>query len=205
MYKHFMHEIRRAWRSGDLTSALFLEYNVEHLEYHGLDLLCDLRRIQPGKSSAMDYQRIVGQILAILFRPDLSHAHLEISNESGISRYDIVFLNKAQSGFWHDLKVTRGNAIVIFDAKNKNNLVPTDADQMLRYSSDWRGNVLFIVCRKPASKSFNARLCELLKEKKVCVLVISDSDLEEMLILKEQGNDPIQVIEKTFMKRIERT
>lgn len=54
-----------------------------------------------------------------MFTPQLDEPHLEVSNESGLSRYDIVFSNRAERGFWHDIKMSRGNFIGIFDAKNK--------------------------------------------------------------------------------------
>lgn len=191
------------WKNPFRISMLY-QYAIS-LQYNGHELLDELKEIQPGIKQAIEYQLHVARFLENLFESHLSQPHLEVINDSGISRYDIVFFNKSQHGFWHDLKVTRGNAIVIFDAKNKNDLVPADADQMLRYSSDWRGNVLFIVCRKPTSEAFKIRASALVKEKNVCILVLSDSDLEEMLLLKDQQNNPIQVIEKRFREIIEHT
>jgi hypothetical protein len=113
-----------------------------------------------------------------------------------------VFLNRAEKGFWHDIKVNWSNSLVIFDAKNKTELKPSDADQMLRYASAWRGNVLFLVCRKRQSKSFSLRTTEYLKEKRVCIIVLTDGDLEEMLDMKQQGSDPTVIIEKLFRELI---
>lgn len=112
-------------------------------------------------------------------------------------------MNSAMSGFWHDIKVSRGNSIVIFDAKNKLALRPADADQMLRYSSNWRGKVIFIVTRNEPSRSFLSRTADMLKEKQVCLLVLCDKHLEQMLALKEQGADPATVIEGMYRERIE--
>lgn len=163
----------------------------------------DLGKIKTGQKQAAEYQRLIAKILHETFTPQLDEPHLEVSNESGSSRYDIVFSNRAERGFWHDIKMSRGNFIVIFDAKNKNDLSPSDADQMLRYSSDWRGNVIFIVCRNSPSKSFNTRSADLLKEKGVCLIVLSDREIEEMYSLKQTGNDPTIVIERLFRERIE--
>lgn len=167
------------------------------------NVISELREIMPGHRNAAKYQQYVAKILHGLFSPHLDEPHFEVSNESGSSRYDIVFWNRAERGFWHDIKVSRGNSIVLFDAKNKKELVPSDADQMLRYSGDWRGHVIFIVCREKPSRSFVTRMADLLKEKGVCLIVVSDGELEEMQILKHQGEDPTTVIERLFRERIE--
>ena len=112
-------------------------------------------------------------------------------------------MNRAERGFWHDIKVSRENSIVIFDAKNKRELSPSDADQMLRYSGRWRGYVIFLVCRNKPSQSFNTRTADLLKVHGVCLIVLSDEELEAMYALKQQGNDPTIVIERLYRERIE--
>jgi len=164
----------------------------------------DLSKIETGQKQAAEYQRLVAKTLHETFTPQLDEPHLEVSNESGASRYDIVFMNRADRGFWHDIKVSRGNSIVIFDAKNKNDLTPSDADQMLRYSGPWRGDVIFLVCRNKPSKTFTTRSADLLKEKGVCLIVLSDSALEELSSLKQNGSDPTIVIERLFRERIEK-
>jgi hypothetical protein len=164
----------------------------------------NLSKIKTGQKQAAEYQRLVAKILHETFSPQLDEPHLEVSNESGASRYDIVFMNRADRGFWHDIKFSRGNSIVIFDAKNKNELSPSDADQMLRYSSPWRGNVIFLVCRNTPSKAFTTRSADLLKEKGVCLIVLSDRELEEIYSLKQKGSDPTIVIERLYRDRIER-
>ena len=186
-----------------MLRKMMLHAHARSLVYHGPNLSDDLARIERGHAQASQYQQFVAKVLHEALSPDLDEPHLEVSNESGTSRYDIVFLNRAQRGFWHDIKVTRGNSVVIFDAKNKTELTPSDADQLLRYSSAWRGKVVFIVCREPPSPSFSVRCSDLLKEHGVCVLVISDSDLVEMHSLHRQGSNPTVVIERLFRKRIE--
>ena len=74
---------------------------------------------------------------------------------------------------------------------------------MLRYSGDWRGKVVFIVCRNEPNKAFSTHVSELLKEKGMCLLVITDQHIEQMLTLKHQGSDPTSVIETLFRERIE--
>ena len=187
-----------------LMRALMLTQLADAVEIKTHNLLAELRSLRPGKKDAIAYQGLVARILECLFHPDLSQPDLEVSNVSGSSRYDIVFSNRAREGFWHDLKMSWRNNVVIFDAKNKIRLSPSDCDQMLRYSSGWRGNLLFIVSRRTSSKAFERRACEMLKEKEVCLLTVCDSDLENMFLLKEQGNDPVQVVEDKFRNRIER-
>lgn len=186
-----------------ILRRMALRSHAEALEYHGPTIHDDLSRIDPGRKQAGDYQRLVAKILHELFTPDLDEPHLEVSNESGSSRYDVVFMNRSNKGFWHDIKISRGNATVIFDAKNKRSLLPSDADQMLRYSSQWRGTVVFIVCRERPSNSFMTRTADLLKEKQVCLVVLNDQSLEEMYALRQQGKDPTIVVERLYRSRIE--
>lgn len=182
---------------------MMLHSHAESLEYHGPSLTSDLENINPGRAQASEYQQLVAKVLHEVFAPTLDEPRLEVSNESGSSRYDIVFMNRAERGFWHDIKVARGNAVVIFDAKNKKELVPSDADQLLRYSGPWRGKVVFIACREPPTDSFSTRCADLLKEKEVCLLTISDTNLKEMHSLKRQGADPTIVVERLFRQRVE--
>ena len=74
---------------------------------------------------------------------------------------------------------------------------------MLRYSSSWRGRVLFLVCRKSQSKGFVARVSEYLKEHNICILVITDNDLEMMFIMRQQGHDPTSIVEGLYRERLE--
>lgn len=183
------------------ASAVNKKAQVEHC---ATNVTNSLSKIKPGQRQAAEYQRLVAKILHEAFTPRLDEPHLEVLNESGASRYDIVFMNRADRGFWHDIKVSRGNSIVIFDAKNKNDLSPSDADQMLRYSGPWRGNVIFLVCRDEPSKAFTTRSADLLKEKGMCLIVLSDRELEEVSSLKQSGGDPTIVIERLYRERIER-
>jgi hypothetical protein len=168
----------------------------------GEAFLLQLRAIQPGRQAAEQYQRIVFDFLDYLFKPDLSSPRLELTNDSQISRYDILFANRARRGFWHDLKLSWGNNIVIFDAKNKKSLVPSDADQLLRYSGEFKGRVLFLVCRSDPPKAYETRPVQLLKDHGVCILVLSDADLEKMYHLRVQGMDPAEIIEEKLTRRI---
>ena len=206
MRQFFLKSIEHIGSEGNqysLVRRMALRSHASALEYHGRSISQDLIKIKPGQRQAAEYQSFVAKTLHEIFHPHLDEPHLEVSNESGSSRYDIVFMNRAERGFWHDIKMSRGNSIVIFDTKNKRKLQPSDADQMLRYSGPWRGQVIFIVCRDQPSDSFRTRCADLLKEKGVCLVVISDQDLEEMHTLAEQSQDPIIAIEKLYRERIE--
>jgi hypothetical protein len=187
-----------------ILRSMALLSHAEALVYHGPDIRRDLNKIKPGQKQAAEFQVLVAKILHEVFCPHLDEPHLEVSNESGSSRYDIVFMNRAEHGFWHDIKISRGNAIVIFDAKNKRKLEPSDADKMLRYSGPWRGEVLFLVCRYPPASSFTTRAADLLKEKGICLVVLSDQQLEEMHTLRQHGSDAAVVVERLYRERIER-
>jgi len=203
---YFLHEARRILQSRDVNMwlrLLCLHRLAETVRYCGSNLGEQLHSIEQGRKQAYKYQSLVADILSHLFSKDLGIPQMEVETRSGTSRYDIVFFNKAREGLWQDLKIAHGNSLVIFDTKNKMCLSPSDADQMLRYSSDWRGKVLFIVTRKKPSSNFETRVNEMLKEKNVCLLILTDSDLEDMLILKDQGNNPMNVIEDKLMSRLQ--
>jgi hypothetical protein len=183
--------------------AVFLHDNAIGTQFSGPELLSEFRKILPGRNHAANYQVLVAKALGEIFDGSLFEPHYEVTNSSGASRYDIVFMNKAERGFWHDLKINWGNNLVIFDAKNKGELKPSDADQMLRYSSSLLGRVLFVVCRKSQSKTFAKRAADYLNKHKVCILVLTDSDLETMLTAKLQSRDPTSVVEGLYRERLE--
>ena len=176
----------------------FLRSNALALQFHGQDAITCLRTIKAGRRQASEYHVLSARILEETLSPHLSEPHSEVTTEERQSRYDTVFMNRAEAGFWHDIKVSRGNSVVVFDAKNKRRLSPADADQMLRYSGRWRGSVVFVITRSEPSASFLRRTADLLKEKDVCLLVLSDKELEEMLLLKHQGDDPTIVVERLY-------
>ena len=165
----------------------------------------EVRELEPGGKSATRYQALVSQVLHGLFYPDLDEPNTELKNKIGTSRYDVTFINRAKSGFWHHIKLSRDNPIVIFDAKNKTALRPSDVDQMLRYSSPWRGMVIFIVCRQRPGAAITRRLAYTLAEKDVCIIVLSDDDLQQMVALKSRGESPERVVERLYRERIEGT
>jgi CheY-like chemotaxis protein len=164
-------------------------------------IMKQLSELPTGRQHARTYQLLITRTLEWLLYPALMDPHVEA--KGNISRYDIVFFNKAESGFWRDLKLTRGNAVVIFEAKNKMRLEPTDADQVQRYSGKWRGQVVFLVTRQLIDSPFRSRTRVILQEFGVCILVISNDDLQKMVELKLQGADPTLIIEEIFRKAIE--
>ena len=183
-------------------AAAFARTNAEAVEYFGPTLVAELCKIEPGRLGARRYQQVVAEMLSQIFYPDLDESSIEVHSDSGLSRYDIVFSNRAERGFWHDIKISRGNSLVIFDAKNKRVLRAADADQMLRYSGPWRGQVIFIVCRRKPSPMFTRRTSDLLKERDCCLIVLDDHDLRDLYQLKLQGSDPSVLVEKLYRERI---
>jgi hypothetical protein len=62
-----------------------------------------------------------------------------------------------------------------------------------------------MVCRGQPSMAFTARAADLLKEKGVCLIVLSDAELQAIVALREQGDDPAIVVERLYRQRIARS
>ena len=151
-----------------------------------------LASIPPGREDAASFHKLVKEVLAIIFQPDLHSPASEEKLHEGRGRIDIVFTNAAERGYFADLPFRHNIKcpIVFFECKNySSDVTGPEFAQLASRFSDNRSNVGFIVCRTIDDKKLVRDRCrDRFQDKLEHVLVLDDEDLVGLLKLKSEGN-----------------
>jgi hypothetical protein len=82
------------------------------------DLILQLRECPAGMPGWLQYQKLIGRILAHLFCPPLDRPLYEHSDYSSTNRRDRIFPNYASEGFWQFPRSRYSADYVVVVAKN---------------------------------------------------------------------------------------
>jgi hypothetical protein len=166
-------------------------------------ILEELKRIgetiPPGHRYFRDYENQVRVIINFLFLDDLSEAKAQVRTEpgnGGVEIRDLICQNRADSGFWKDLKDKYSCTEILFDPKNTEELTRDDLKDVYSYLKPVIGLWGFIVCRKmppPNILAYNRTLFNNHKQERG-VLILTDDDLVRMVKLKLHGKNPAEYV-----------
>lgn len=192
--KTFRAEIEKSthlyFRSLFLSLAPLVSLPTEHR------LLKKLESCQPGKKSWSEYQRLVGQILQHMFCPPLGSPISESVDKFSINRRDWIFPNYSDQGFWRFLRETYKADYIVVDAKNYKK--PISKNQVLQISnylkSHGPGLFAIIATRCGVDRGAELTIREQWMVHNKMILVIDDTDLEEMLLASSVGGKPYKVL-----------
>jgi hypothetical protein len=155
-----------------------------------------LRELVPvGHEHFQTLEHMVRVTFNFLFRGDLGDGRVQSRTEpenEGIEIRDLLFANKADRGFWKDLKDKYAASEIVVDAKNKDELDRDDLRQLYCYLKPALGFWGFIVCRSPQPPlihAFNRTLFKNFRQERG-LLILSDEDLRRMVSIKNNGNSP---------------
>lgn len=159
-------------------------------------LLDTLKACPAGKSHWADYQRVVGQILERLFCPPLDPPISESADEFKVNRRDWIFPNYADSGFWRFLRDLYNAEYILVDAKNYNK--PISKAQVLQIANYLKphgaGLFAIIASRAGADKGAKVTIREKWMSERKMILVLTDEDMEAMLLSASAGGEASRVI-----------
>jgi hypothetical protein len=166
------------------------------------DEVTHLREIVPvGKAHFREYEHKVRVIFNFLFLGALGQgqdqSRTEPENE-GLEIRDIIFANKADSGFWKSLKDNYKVSEVVVDAKNTDGLTRDDLRQLYCYLKRALGFWGFIVCRTQPPEpiqAFNRTLYKNFSQERG-ILILCDDDLRKMVEIKLRGNNPSDYLQE---------
>src|SRR6202035_2302277 len=150
----------------------FIQWEAEHLR----------ENIPTGIQHFRQYEHQVRVIWNFLFKGELGEGQAQSRTEpenEGVEIRDIVFANKANTGFWSDLKQKYSASEIIVDAKNTDDLTRDDLRQLYCYLKPALGFWGFIVCRSAPNnliQAFNRTLFKNFSQKRG-VLILCDDDL----------------------------
>ncbi len=148
-----------------------------------------------SRKYARKYEDFVRVVINFLFIGSLGEAvaqqRTEPGNE-GCEIRDLLCQNRAQAGFWRDLKDKYSCSEILFEAKNTESLTRGNLRQTYCYLKPALGLWGFVVCRaeQPGKiHAYNRTLFHNFAQARG-VLILTDDDLKNMVIMKLRGLDP---------------
>lgn len=161
-------------------------------------LITELKSIKPGRDDWSKYQKHIGKILDYLFGDSLSSPIVESADEFGVNRRDFILRNYSDKGFWRYLRDRYAADFIVVDAKNYTKEVKKkEVLQISNYLKE-QGTGLFamIISRNGEKKnSYMTRRDKWMLDNKL-VIVLTDDDIEQMILAKASSNDPEEIIKQ---------
>ena len=165
-------------------------------------LIRELKQCSPGKEDWGIYEKLVGKLLERLFCPPLNAPQPQHNDNSKTNRRDFIMPNYSRKNdCWEFLRNRYRADYVVIDAKNSNNYVrKADILQIANYlKKDGTGLFGIIFSRKGVNNSSEYTLREMWLYEGKMIVVLNDTDVEQMLLAKKDGEDPAKLI----LKKIE--
>jgi len=163
-------------------------------------LKAKMRALKVGKDHATEYQYLVLEILNFLFNPELIDGEPEVRTIDGTERRDILFTNDSDRSFWTYLRAEHSAIILMFETKNTKEVTNIHLNQTGTYLGDRIGRLGFIVTRKPLEEAHQRKAFSIYNDSnpRKIILVLSDIDIESMLEMKCNGEDPMRFLQKLY-------
>lgn len=153
------------------------------------------KQIPAGHEHCHEYEDFLRSLINYLFAGNLGEAKLQERTEpgnEGTEIRDIICQNRADSGFWNDLKSKYACSEIVFEAKNTIELTRDNLRQIYCYLKPALGFWGFIICRMDQPKKihdYNRTLYKNFSQRRG-VLILSDIDLQRMVKIKINNHDP---------------
>ncbi|MDX5985950.1 hypothetical protein [Sphingomonas echinoides] len=164
--------------------------NFHEIEY-GKHIVKALSSIPSGDRSASDFQSLVVGIIHFILYPQISNPVLERSINDKRKRIDISFDNTSQSGVFSRIRqdpFMMGREIMIECKNYTHDLKNPEIDQLIGRFDPRRGRFGIIVCRNITDrKTMVARCADAFKSQQGVIVVLTDADLEEVLLAGPLG------------------
>ena len=162
------------------------------------ELVRKLGAIPPGKSGWRDFEVVCTEILTYLFVPPLSPPKSQPRTLSGIERRDAIFPNRQdiENNHWAKIYRSLDARLILFEFKNydKIDIGKDEVDQTRNYLRGSMGRLAIICSNKIPTEQAHIRRNTVYSEEKKLILFITKDKLEEMLYIKERGDDPGDLI-----------
>lgn len=165
-----------------------------------MNLKEQLGQLPTGVTKAYQYQRLIFEILNLLFTPELIDGEIEVRTLDGTERRDIVFTNDSDQSFWAFIRDHHSSVFVMFETKNVNQINFSHINQVSSYLGDRMGYLGFIVTRNQCELNQLRKIYSIYNDShpRKIILVISDKDVIQMLDMKDRGENPMQHLQKIY-------
>jgi hypothetical protein len=162
------------------------------------ELIEQLRACPPGKKDWSQYQKLIGSILEEIFCPTLSKPISELPDSLRVNRRDFILPNYAEQGFWAYLRSRYMAEYIVVDAKNYQiKIKKNEALQIANYLKNFGAGLFgIIVSRNGADSGCMHTIREIWLVQQKLLIVLTDTDIEQMLLNHRDGLPPESVIQE---------
>ncbi|WP_110513751.1 hypothetical protein [Herpetosiphon llansteffanensis] len=179
--------------------------SVNYIDGNGICPETELLKVKfdnilPGNKDAAYYQKTILEILNFLFVPELIDGEMEVKTIDGTERRDIVFTNDSDQSFWSYIRSEHSSVFLMFEVKNTIDIDNIYINQVNTYLGDRLGRLGFIVTRNQVKEAQQRKIFSVYNDSypKKIILVLSDTDLKNMLDMKCRGAYPMHYIQKIY-------
>jgi hypothetical protein len=119
----------------------------------------------------------------------------------GTERRDIIFTNDSDESFWEFVRNEHSGILVMFEAKNTEDLEMANINQTATYLGDGIGRLGIIVTRKSPSEAVMRKIFSVWNNSgsdRKMILVLDDENLRAMLDLRCRNGSPTKWMQRHY-------
>jgi hypothetical protein len=151
-----------------------------------------------GRDGWKKFEDICLNILTELFVPPLNPPIPQPRTFSGIDRRDAVFPNRninADNNWGHLYQELKAR-MILFEFKNydKDEVGKDEINQTRNYLTKPMGQLAIVCCSKPPNEAAHIKRNTIFSDEGKVILFITPKELYEMILIKERGEDPSDLI-----------
>lgn len=158
-----------------------------------------LRKLEPGRRHARQYEELMEDTLPFLFEGHLSDFEFQVRHEEGEEIWDGIAFNSSAAPFWSTIRQEHGAGQILFEIKNVQSLKSEHVHQVRGYLSDPHVRFALIVTRNAPTTGASRAARRSLERDGLVVLILGDDDILEMLRVKADGGDPSDCLRRAYL------
>ncbi len=162
-----------------------------------------LAKTPTGREHAAEYQRVVLEILNYLFNPELIDGQPEVRTMDGTERRDIIFTNDSDETFWEYVRTAHDGILLMFEAKNTDELDLAAINQTATYLGDRIGRLGIVVTRQEPSEAVRRKIFSVWNDSgpnRKVILTLSDQNLRDLLDVRCRNGSPTKWMQSHYRK-----
>lgn len=180
-----------------MPEPMIFERNLADKEK--IDLKERLRKIEPGKETAIQYENLCSEIMRYIFAKDIEFYEKQKTSNDGLYRFD--YCGKIKHGnpseFFKTVKDFFLTKYIIFEYKNYNEeITPKEiySTEKYLYEKALR-KVAIIISRKGSSTNAQRAILGSLRESGKLIICLADEDVNKLIDMKDDGEEPSDYLE----------
>jgi len=160
-------------------------------------------KLPTGKTDNADekYGDLMVQVIASYLYPHLDFAKAQSRTESGTQIRDIIFYNNKSFDFLQEIYELYDCKQIVFELKNVEKIERDHVNQLNRYLSNSFGRFGILFTRNKPPKNILQNTIDLWSGQRRCILILDDSDLEQMMnVYESKQRLPIEIIKRKYIE-----